>query len=177
MSPRQVGQLRRCSPIRRASSRSKGLLCCVKLLWLSRTTSALLKGTLRKRAGLVHRQKGLVIRLRAAGVNTLDAQRILWLLEFNLKQLEDHRDRLRESLKEGLICVGDVIRSALASIGSYPNLPRLALHRWRRRVLDLEPVIDAARTIVRAEPLRDDAFAAERAGMPEDASRRRRAKC
>ena len=29
---------------------------------------------------LVTRQKGLIIRLRAAGVNTWDAQRILWLL-------------------------------------------------------------------------------------------------
>jgi hypothetical protein len=29
---------------------------------------------------MVHRQNGLIIRLRAAGVNTLDAQRILWLL-------------------------------------------------------------------------------------------------
>ena len=27
----------------------------------------------------VQRQKGLIVRLRAAGVNTLDAQRILWL--------------------------------------------------------------------------------------------------
>jgi hypothetical protein len=47
---------------------------------------------------MVHRQKGLVIRLRAAGANTLDVQRILWLLETNLKRLEDHRDRLRESM-------------------------------------------------------------------------------
>jgi hypothetical protein len=30
---------------------------------------------------LVHRQKGLIIRLRATGVSTWDAQRILWLLE------------------------------------------------------------------------------------------------
>ena len=44
---------------------------------------------------MVHRQKGLVIRLRAAGVSTLDAQRILWLLESNLRQLEQHRDYLR----------------------------------------------------------------------------------
>ncbi len=29
----------------------------------------------------VQRQKGLIIRLRAAGVNTWEAQRILWLLE------------------------------------------------------------------------------------------------
>ena len=44
----------------------------------------------------VQRQKGLIVRLRAAGVNTLDAQRILWLLEANLRRLEEHRDRLRD---------------------------------------------------------------------------------
>jgi hypothetical protein len=57
-----------------------------------------IEGHIAEARRLVHRQKGLVIRLRAAGVNTLDAQRILWLLESNLKRLEDHRDRLRESL-------------------------------------------------------------------------------
>ena len=44
----------------------------------------------------VRQQKGLIIRLRAAGVNTWDAQRILWLLESNLRRFEQHRDRLRE---------------------------------------------------------------------------------
>jgi hypothetical protein len=44
---------------------------------------------------MVHRQKGLIIRLRAAAVSTLDAQRILRLLESNLRRLEEHRDRLR----------------------------------------------------------------------------------
>jgi hypothetical protein len=44
---------------------------------------------------MVQRQKGLIIRLRAAGVSTWDAQRILWLLESNLRRLEEHRDRLR----------------------------------------------------------------------------------
>jgi hypothetical protein len=44
---------------------------------------------------LVQRQKGLIIRLRAAGVNTWDAQRILWLLESNLRRFEEHRDRLK----------------------------------------------------------------------------------
>ena len=42
------------------------------------------------------RQKGLIIRLQAAGVSTWDAQRILWLLESNLRRLEEHRDRLRD---------------------------------------------------------------------------------
>ena len=45
---------------------------------------------------LVHRQKGLIIRLLGAGVSTWDAQRILWLLESNLRRLEEHRDRLRD---------------------------------------------------------------------------------
>jgi hypothetical protein len=45
--------------------------------------------------GFVHRQKGLIVRISAAGASTLDAHRILWLLESNLKRLEDHRDRLK----------------------------------------------------------------------------------
>ena len=44
---------------------------------------------------MVHRQKGLIVRLRAEGVSTLDAQRVLWLLESNLRRLEEHGDRLR----------------------------------------------------------------------------------
>ena len=49
---------------------------------------------------IVQRQKGLIVRLRAAGVGTLDAQRILWLLESNLRRLEEHRDRLRPNAKQ-----------------------------------------------------------------------------
>jgi hypothetical protein len=48
---------------------------------------------------LVQRQKGLIIRLRAAGVSTLDAQKILWLLESNLRRFEEHRDRLRANVR------------------------------------------------------------------------------
>ena len=48
---------------------------------------------------LVQRQKGLIIRLRAAGVSTLDAQKILWLLESNLRRFEEHRDRLRANMR------------------------------------------------------------------------------
>ena len=44
---------------------------------------------------MVHRQKGLIVRLRAAGISTLDAQRVLWLLQSNLRRLEEHGDRLR----------------------------------------------------------------------------------
>jgi hypothetical protein len=45
---------------------------------------------------MVHRQKGLIIRVQAAGASTWEAQRILWLLESNLRRLEEHRERLRE---------------------------------------------------------------------------------
>jgi hypothetical protein len=44
---------------------------------------------------MVQQQKGLIVRLEAAGVSTLDAQRILWLLEANLWRLENHRDFLK----------------------------------------------------------------------------------
>jgi hypothetical protein len=42
----------------------------------------------------VQRQKGLIVRLRAAGANTLHAQRVHRLLESNLRRSEEHRDRL-----------------------------------------------------------------------------------
>ena len=44
----------------------------------------------------VHRQKGLIIRVQAAGVISWDAQKILWLPESNLRRLEEHL--LRESI-------------------------------------------------------------------------------
>ena len=49
---------------------------------------------------LVQRQKGIIVWLRAAGANTLDAQRILWLLEANLLRFEEHRDRLRGNMPQ-----------------------------------------------------------------------------
>jgi hypothetical protein len=42
---------------------------------------------------LVQRQRGVTVRLRAAGESTLDAQRILWLLESNLRRFEEHSFR------------------------------------------------------------------------------------
>jgi hypothetical protein len=48
---------------------------------------------------IVQRQKGLIIRLRAVGVNTWEAQKILWLLESNLRRLEEHRDSLRANAR------------------------------------------------------------------------------
>jgi hypothetical protein len=35
-----------------------------------------------------------------AGVNTLDAQRMLWLLESNLRRFEQHRDQLRVKVRQ-----------------------------------------------------------------------------
>jgi hypothetical protein len=44
---------------------------------------------------IVQMQKGLIIRLRAAGVDTWDAERTLGLFESNLKRFEEHRDFLK----------------------------------------------------------------------------------
>jgi len=44
----------------------------------------------------------------------------------------------------------------------------LASHRRCRRVLDLEPIANAAGAILRAQPLRHDPLAAERASVVED---------
>ena len=52
-------------------------------------------------------------------------------------------------------------------MNSISLLLRLTLHRRSLRVLELEPVRRAARSIGRAEPLRDDALAAELAGVLE----------
>jgi hypothetical protein len=60
-------------------------------------TFAVLTSTLLRRR-LVQQQKGLIIRLRAEGISTWEAQRVLWLLETNLRRMEEHRDRLRASV-------------------------------------------------------------------------------
>jgi hypothetical protein len=44
---------------------------------------------------IVQQQKGRIIRLRAAGVDTWDAERALHLLETNLQRFEEHRDILK----------------------------------------------------------------------------------
>jgi hypothetical protein len=51
----------------------------------------------------VQRQKGLIVRLEAAGASTLDAQRVVWLLESNLRRLEEHRDRLGPTYGSGTV--------------------------------------------------------------------------
>src|SRR5215471_8880718 len=59
-----------------------------------------------------------------------------------------------------------------SSLSSSPPLPApiflcLALHRWRFRVLELQPILRSAGAVARAEPLRDDAFEAHLTGVPE----------
>jgi hypothetical protein len=49
---------------------------------------------------LVQQQKGLIVRLRAAGADTWTAQRVLWLLESNLRHFEAHRDRLGATARQ-----------------------------------------------------------------------------
>ena len=44
---------------------------------------------------IVQQQKGLIVRLRAAGVDTLEAERTLRLFEANLLRFEEHRDVLK----------------------------------------------------------------------------------
>jgi F420-0:gamma-glutamyl ligase len=44
---------------------------------------------------LVLQQKGLIIRIRAAGIDTSNAERTLKVLERNLKTFEKHRDALK----------------------------------------------------------------------------------
>jgi hypothetical protein len=44
---------------------------------------------------IVQQQKGLIVRLRAARVDTWEAERILRLLEANLRRFEEHRDLLK----------------------------------------------------------------------------------
>jgi hypothetical protein len=44
---------------------------------------------------IVQQQKGRIIRLRAAGVDTWDAQRALHLFEANLRRFEEHRDVIK----------------------------------------------------------------------------------
>ncbi len=44
---------------------------------------------------IIQQQKGRIIRLRAAGVDTWDAQRVLHLLEANLRRVQEHRDALK----------------------------------------------------------------------------------
>ena len=44
---------------------------------------------------LALRQRGLIIRIRAAGIDTSNAERTLKVLERNLKTLEEYRDALK----------------------------------------------------------------------------------
>lgn len=44
---------------------------------------------------IIQQQKGLIVRLRAAGVDTLEAERTLRLFQANLRCFEEHRDALK----------------------------------------------------------------------------------
>src|SRR5258708_6226852 len=52
-------------------------------------------------------------------------------------------------------------------LDSAPLFLRLALDRWCRRVLELQPVLRPAGAVARAEALRDDAFETHPAGVAE----------
>ena len=45
----------------------------------------------------VYEQKGKIIRLKAAGKDTSDAERTLQMFESNLKMFEEHRDALQKT--------------------------------------------------------------------------------
>jgi hypothetical protein len=45
----------------------------------------------------VHAQKGKIIRLKTAGIDTADAERTLGMFETNLKTFEEHRNALQSA--------------------------------------------------------------------------------
>ena len=74
-------------------------LAVANIIWVLKMIFAVLRSTSPKRDVWCNGRRASIVRLRAADVNTLDAHRILWLLEADLRRFEEHRDRLRESLK------------------------------------------------------------------------------
>src|SRR5262249_45394022 len=58
-------------------------------------------------------------------------------------------------------------RHGSTRLDSAPLFPGLAFHRWRFRVLELQPVLRPTRTIARPEPFRDDAFKPHLASVPK----------
>jgi hypothetical protein len=75
--------------------------------------------------------------------------------------------RANTNSKNGEKLVISGMPPARPSFGA-PIFFRLTPHGGCDRILDLEPVIDAARTVRRTEAFRDNAFAAEGAGVLED---------
>jgi hypothetical protein len=63
---------------------------------------------------IVWRQKGRIIRLRSASVDTLDAETTLRLLEANLRTFEDHRRALEPEQQE---------RHSEGNVRGWPALP------------------------------------------------------
>ena len=73
-------------------------------------------------------------------------------------------------------CLGEIVSQRVSPVSASspcaapiaPILLGLSLYGRRGRVLDLEPVVDPTGAIGRAEALRHDAFATERAGVLEN---------
>jgi hypothetical protein len=85
--------------------------------------------------------------------------------------------RSNTNWKNGVTWVISGAPPARPSLGA-PIFFRLTPHGGCDRILDLEPVIEAARTVRRTETFRDNAFAAEGAGvLKDDRSLRRRNAC
>ena len=63
---------------------------------------------------IVWRQRGRIIRLRSAGVDTRDAETTLRLLEANLQTFEDYRRALRPEQRE---------RHSETNVRGWPVLP------------------------------------------------------
>ena len=70
-----------------------------------------------------------------------------------------------EPLLEAVLVGGVVVRCCTHALGRRPVLLRFPLHRRRVRVLALDPVRRAPRSIARVAALRHDAFEAELAGV------------
>ena len=71
----ELGRVLAPAPCARCSARR------ISFIWASKDDLRHAEGHVAEARRLVHRQKGLIIHSRAAGVSTWDAQRILWLLE------------------------------------------------------------------------------------------------
>ena len=90
---------------------------------------------------------------------TFDRQVTMWQARISL--------RTQALLSSILTAAGNggELSSSLTLVA--PILFRLAPHRWRRRILDRQPMIDPTGSIRRTELFRHDALAAELAGVLE----------
>ena len=86
-------------------------------------------------------------------------------LGLNCRGLKTYAPRQERIVRGGGCGYSSQCSSPSGSALAAPIFLRLAPHRRRRRILDLEPVIDAAGAVGRTEALRDDPLAAEGAGV------------